>query len=228
MSSTVMTITMPDILYEQYRLETDSVMAQLADFGLTAKQLYKLLHPQPCMLAGGAAANIFHNYLNPDNPKPMDPHADLDFWMYDPNIDAHPNADRYEMFEAFNHTLTAAGYVQHHRHPAIAVWYQQAFAVQGNTKIRCNWWIHPATGKRIQLIFTSTKPMSTLLNFDLPICRAAVRASGGIFYLQWTGQAEKVMRDRLMLVPPIQEQPPLLAYRIAKYAERYDIKLFPS
>jgi hypothetical protein len=224
MSSTVMTITMPDILYEQYRLDTTTVMAQLADFGLSYEQLYTLLRAGPtCMLAGGAATNIFHNYLNPDNQKPMDTHADLDFWIHDPHLDAYPSADRYEMFEAFNHTLTAAGYVQHQRHPAIAVWYQQAFAVQGNTKIRCNWWVHPVSNKRIQLIFTSTNPSDTLLNFDLPVCRVAVTASRGAFYLQWTGQAEKVMRDRLMLVPPIREQPPLLAYRIAKYAERYNI-----
>ncbi len=216
---------MPDILYEQYRLNTDSVMAQLADFGLTAKQLYKLLHRQPCMLAGGAAANIFYNYLNPDNQKPMDPQADLDFWMYDPHIDAQRDPDRYEIFDEFSLTLTAAGYVQHHRHPAVAVWYQHAFAVQGNTKIRCNWWVHPVTGKRIQLIFTSTKPGTTLLNFDLPICRAAIRASGGTFHLQWSGQAEKVMRDRVMTVPQIPAQTPLFAYRVAKYRDRYDLTI---
>jgi hypothetical protein len=229
MSSTVITITMPDILYEPYRLDTTTAMAQLTDFSLCYEQLYTLLQAGPaCMLAGGAAANIFHNYLNPDNPKPMDPHADLDFWMYDPNIDAHHDHHRYEMFDVFNHTLTAAGYVQHHRHPAIAVWYQQAFKVQGNTRIRCNWWAHPVSGKRIQLIFTSTPPNRTLLNFDLPVCRAAITAQDGVFYLQWTGQCEKVMRDRLMLVPSTEAQTPLLVYRIAKYAERYDIKLFPS
>ena len=228
MSSTVMTITMPDILYEPYRLDTTTVMAQLADFGLKYEQLYTLLRAAPtCMLAGGAAANIFHNYLNPDNQKPMGTHADLDFWIHDPHIE-HENPSRYLAFTNFKNTVEGAGYVQHHRHPAIAVWYQKAFQVQGNTRIRCNWWTHPVSGKRIQLIFTSTPPEQTLLNFDLPVCRAAITTHSGEFHLQWTGQAEKVMRDRLMMVPSTETQTPLLAYRIAKYAERYDISLLHS
>jgi hypothetical protein len=225
MMSIVITTTMPDILYELYRLVKDSVMTQLADFGLTHVQLAALLQNPTCMLAGGAAANLFYNYLNPVDQKPMDPHADLDFWIHDPHIDVPHSDDRMAAFAVFNLILTSAGYVQHHRHPAVAVWYREAFQAQGDTRIRCNWWVHPATGKRIQLIFTSTPPRRTLLNFDLPVCRAALTASAGYFELQWTGQCEKVMRDRLMLVPPIQTQSPLLAYRIAKYAERYNISI---
>ena len=227
MSSTVMTNTMPDILYEQYCLEALSLMDQLADFGLTQAQLAALLQNPTCMLAGGAAANLFYNYLNPVDQKPLDTNADLDFWIYDRHIDDQ-NPSRYLAFNNFKNTVEGAGYVQHHRHPAIAVWYQKAFAVQGNTRIRCNWWTHPVSGKRIQLIFTSTPPERTLLNFDLPVCRAAVIATDGIFHLKWTGQCEKVMRDRLMMVPSTPEQSPLLAYRIAKYAERYDISLLHS
>jgi hypothetical protein len=221
-----MTLTMPDILYEPYPVEMASVMAHLGDFGLASEELATLLHIPTCMLAGGAAANIFYNYLNPTEQKPLDQHADLDFWIHDPQIDSHHHLERYVAFTEFKHTLEGAGYVQHHRHPAIAVWYQQAFAVQGDTRIRCNWWVHPVTGKRIQLIFSSTPPRETLYNFDLPVCRAALTVSAkGHFKLQWTGQCEKVMRDRLMMVPPIQNQTPLLAYRIAKYAERYSINI---
>ena len=225
MTSIVMTTTMPDILYEQYCLETANVMDQLADFALTQVQLAALLKNPTCMLAGGAAANIFYNYLNPVDQKPMDPHADLDFWIHDPHIDVPHSNGRIAAFSAFNLILTSAGYVQHHRHPAIAVWYREAFQVQGGTRIRCNWWTNPVSGKRIQLIFTSTPPKRTLLNFDLPVCRAALTAQDGVFHLEWTGQCEKVMRDRLMMAPPIQNQTPLLAYRIAKYAERYDISI---
>lgn len=62
---------MSDILYEQIPLPTAAVNSQLLHFGLSEEQMTMLL--KVSTIAGGAAANIFYNYLNSADPKPMDP-----------------------------------------------------------------------------------------------------------------------------------------------------------
>ena len=109
-----------------------------------------------------------------------------------------------------------------------------AFAVQGNTRIICNWWAKedPETGatKRIQLIFTSRPIAETLMDFDFAVCRAAVSCTEeGTYQLQWTGQCEKVIRDRLMFLHyEPKHETSQKNKRAWKYAQRYGIKLFWS
>ena len=244
---------MSDILYEQIPLPAAAVNSQLRHFGLSEEQMTTLL--QVSTLAGGAAANIFYNYLNPTDPKPMDPHSDLDFWIHDPQIDTLRHEARDRLYELFNETLRNAGYISYrddlhrqvgirgspinyHYTPSIAdhqrFAYQRAFAVQGATRIICNWWAKedPKTGdtKRIQLIFTSRSIADTLMDFDFAICRAALSCrSTGDYQLQWTGQCEKVMRDRLMFLhyePSYDKSSEHRSRRAWKYAQRYNIKLF--
>ena len=243
--------TMSDILYEQIPLPAAAVNSQLRHFGLSEEQLVTLL--QVSTLAGGAAANIFYNYLNSANPKPMDSHSDLDFWIHDPHIDKLRHETRDRLYELFNETLRNAGYISYredlhrqvgihgspinyHYTPCIAdhqrFAYQRAFAVQGATRIICNWWAKedPETGatKRIQLIFTSRLIADTLMDFDFAVCRAALSCrSHGTYQLQWSGQCEKVMRDRLMFLHYMPtHEPDQKNKRLWKYAKRYNIKIF--
>lgn len=238
---------MSDILYEPISIPT--VAKQLSHFDLTDEQLTALL--QVSTLAGGAATNIFHNYIH--RPKPMSPNSDLDFWVYDPHIDTLRHETRDRLYQLFNETLRTAGYISYrddlhrqvgihgspinyHYTPQLAdhqrFAYQRAFAVQGDTRIICNWWAKedPKTRatKRIQLIFTSRPIADTLLDFDFPVCRAAVFCSPrGTYQLQWTGQCEKVIRDRVMMVEnqPTTYNVTKKDLRAKKYAERYGITL---
>jgi hypothetical protein len=242
---------MSDILYEPISIPTAA--EQLSHFDLTDEQLTALL--QVSTLAGGAATNIFYNYIHHNAPTPMDPNSDLDFWIHDPHIDTLRHETRDRLYQLFNETLQTAGYtsyredlhrqvgihgspINYHYTPRLAdhqrFAYQRAFAVQGDTRIICNWWAKedPETGatKRIQLIFTSKPIGDTLMDFDFPVCRAAVSCSpSGTYKLQWTGQCEKVSRDRLMFLhyePSYDKRSEHLSSRAWKYAQRYGIKLF--
>ncbi len=259
---------MSDILYEPISIPT--VADQLRHFDLTEAQLTTLL--QVSTLAGGAATNIFYNYIHQDAPKPMDPNSDLDFWVYDPHIDERGDPERARVLAIFTEHLRGAGYITHTEEKnraaekggfpntyaaselnawnatlqkmrgtsdAFLTWaarilvdYEMAFAVQGDTRIICNWWAKedPMTGatKRIQLIFTSRPIADTLLDFDFPVCRAAVSCSPrGTFKLQWTGQCEKVIRDRVMMVEnqPTTYNVTKKDLRAKKYADRYGLTL---
>jgi hypothetical protein len=232
---------MSDILYEP--ISIPSVAKQLSHFDLTDEQLTALL--QVSTLAGGAATNIFYNYIHNDAPKPMSPNSDLDFWVYDPHIDTLRHETRDRLYQLFNETLRVAGYTfysedineardvrepqnDYHDTPHLAG--QPSFVEQGKLRIIYTWYSNEiskaGSRKCIQLIFTARPIEDTIMKFGFPICRAAVSCSPrGTFKLQWTGQCEKVIRDRVMMLGYAPYSNRKKDLRAKKYADRYGLTL---
>ncbi len=215
----------PDNLCNSHIIQISSLIPQISEFKISADQLAALLEIPNCMLAGGAAVNILYNHLHPDNQKSMNLNESaLDFFIYDPQLEPGKydkyNCHKNTVFQSFNSILSMSGYIiEHARIHVMEMWADKYPNMMGSTQFSYKRWVHPVERVRVTLFFTSTPPDETLLNFELPICRARVVGDA----LQWTEQCERILCEHHMKVSPPDASSVPYNLRVDRYERRYGL-----
>jgi hypothetical protein len=210
--------TAADSLKEPVLIDKAVVSRLLSQYGLTDEQVHTLL--QVSSIVNEAAIVLLNNYLHPDAPIQLDPKAMLSFRVHQTDNLTKNEKEERRLGQIFEQMMPHSDYIKF----SVSQGYlsQARFDWLTDHTHRLYWKRGPRGDDRKVKLKFRPEPILSLSSL-LPICRVALSCGpDGNYYLQWSRECEKTLRERTMYVAG---RPARCRMRLGMYVQRYGIQL---